>query len=91
MALKWTSSAHSNLVRLYEFLNSVNAPAAVRVVRQLIAGVKRIPVYPRLGARLAEFEPREVRRLLVGDYEVRYEGTATDIFILGIFHMREDR
>ena len=91
MALKWTTSARFDLVRLYEFLNSVNAPAAVRVVRQLIAGAKRIPAYPRLGARLAEFEPREVRRLLVGDYEMRYEVTTADIFILRIFHVREDR
>jgi len=91
VALKWTSSARSDLVRLYEFLHSVNGPAAVRVVRQLVAGTKRIPAYPHLGTRLAEFEPREVRRLLVGDYEIRYEVTDTDIFILRIFHVREDR
>ena len=91
MALKWTSSARLYLVRLYDFLHSVNVPAAVRVVRQLVAGTKRIPAYPRLGARLAEFELREVRRFLVGDYEIRYEVTDTDIFILRIFHVREDR
>ncbi|MEJ7668886.1 MAG: type II toxin-antitoxin system RelE/ParE family toxin [Casimicrobiaceae bacterium] len=91
MALKWTSSARSDLVRLYNFLHSVNVPAAVRVVRQLVAGTKRIPAYPRLSARLAEFELREVRRFLLGDYEIRYEVTDTDIFILRIFHVREDR
>ena len=91
MALRWTSSARSDLVRLYEFLQSVDVPAAARVVRQLVAGAKRIPAYPRLGTRLAEFESREVRRVLVGDYEIRYEVTNTDIFILRIFHVREDR
>ena len=91
MALKWTSSARLDLVRLHEFLHSVNAPAAVRVVRRLVAGMKRIPPYPHLGTRLTEFEPREVRRILVGDYEIRYEVTETDIFILRIFHVREDR
>lgn len=91
MALKWTSSARSDLVRLYEFLHSVNGPAAVRVVRQLVAGTKRIPAYPHVGTRLAEFEPREVRRILMGDYEIRYEVTDIDIFILRIFHVREDR
>ena len=91
MAPKWTSSARLDLVRPYEFLHSVNAPAAVRVVRRLVAGTKRIPPYPHLGSRLAEFEPREVRRVLVGDYEIRYEATDTDIFILRIFHVREDR
>ncbi len=91
MALRWTRSARSDLVRLYEFLHSAGAPAAVRLIRQLVAGTKRIPAYPRLGARLAEFEPREVRKILVADYEVRYEVTDSDIFILRIFHTREDR
>jgi len=91
VALKWTSSARSDLVRLYEFLHPVNGPAAIRLVRQLIAGTKRIPAHPRLGARMAEFEPREVRRILVADYEIRYELANTNIFILRIFHAREDR
>ena len=91
MALRWTSNARSDLVRLYEFLQAVNAGAAARVVRQLVAGAKRIPAYPRLGARLAEFEPREVRRVLVADHEIRYEVSDKDIFVLRIFHVREDR
>jgi hypothetical protein len=28
---------------------------------------------PRIGEKLDEFEAREVRRILVGHYEVRYE------------------
>ena len=91
MALKWTSKAHSDLVRLHEFLNPVNARAAVRVVRQLVAGAKRIPAHPRLGARMTEFDPREVRKVHVGDYEIRYAVTDTGIFILRIFHVLEDR
>jgi plasmid stabilization system protein ParE len=91
VTLRWTSKAHSDLVRLHEFLEPVNSIAASRVVRQLVAGVKRIPAHPRLGIRLSEFLPREARRLLVGDYEVRYELTDNDIFVLRIFHTREDR
>ena len=91
MALHWTSKGQSDLVRLYEFLRPINPEAAVRVVRQLVAGAKRIPSHPRLGARLSEFAPREVRRVRVGDYEIRYEVTDTEIFVLRIFHTREDR
>jgi plasmid stabilization system protein ParE len=79
------------LVRLYEFLRAVDPSAAVRVVRQLVAGAKRIPTHPRLGVRLPEFAPREVRRVLVGDYEIRYELTEVDVVILRIFQTREDR
>jgi len=91
VALHWTSKAHSDLVRLYEFLRPDNPTAAAKVMRQLVAGAKRIPTHPRLGARLPEFDPREVRRVLVGDYELRYELTESDVFILRIFHTREDR
>ena len=91
MGLRWTSSARADLVRLHEFLEPVNPAAAARVVRSLVAGAARIAERPRLGARLREFGDREVRRILVGDYEMRYELTAHDIFVLRIFHTREDR
>jgi plasmid stabilization system protein ParE len=91
VALKWTSRAHSDLVRLYEFVESANPAVAVRIVRHLVAGARRIPAHPRLGAQLQEFLPREVRKVIVGDYEIRYELADTDVFILRIFHAREDR
>ncbi len=91
MALRWTGKARSDLVRLHEFLAPVNPSAAARAVRQLVAGVKRIPAHPRLGVRLPEFAPREVRRVLVGDYEIRYELMGSDVVVLRIFHTREDR
>lgn len=91
VALLWTTSARADLVRLHEFLEPVNPTAAARAVRRLVAAVKRIPERPRLGLRLREFGDREVRRILVGDYEVRYELTARDVFVLRLFHAREDR
>ena len=91
MALRWTTSAQADLVRLYEFLQPVNPPAAVRVVRGLLAAVRRIPSGPRLGARLPGFGDREVRRIIAGSYEIRYELSANDVYVLRIFHTREDR
>lgn len=91
MALRWTSKAHSDLVRLYEFLQPVNGVAALRAVRALAAGVRRIPLHPRLGLRLERYAPREVRRVLIGVYEIRYEIQGTEVVVLRIFHTREDR
>lgn len=78
-------------MRLHEFLETANPRAAAHAIRQLVAGAKRIPGRPRLGQRLREFAPREVRRILIGDYEIRYELTLRDVFVLRIFHAREDR
>lgn len=91
MALRWTTSARSDLVRLHEFLVELNPRAATLAVRHVIAGAKRIPSHPRLGQRLRGFSGREVRRLLIGDYEIRYEIAGKDVFVLRIFHTREDR
>lgn len=91
MGLRWTARAQGDLVRLYEFLRPVSPGAAGRGVRHLVAGVKRIPLHPRLGSRLPQFEGREVRRLVVADYEIRYELAGDDVFVLRIFHTREDR
>lgn len=41
--------------------------------------------------RLEGFDPREVRRLIVGDYELRYEINDDGIVVLRIFHGLEDR
>jgi plasmid stabilization system protein ParE len=91
VALRWTTSARSDLARLHEFLEPVNPRAAALAVRQLVAGAKRIPARPRLGQRLRGFAGREVRRILIGDYEIRYELAGRDVFVLRIFHTREDR
>jgi len=91
VALRWTTKARSDLARLHEFLRPVNPGAAARVVRQLVAGARRIPLHPRLGARLPGFEAREVRRVAIGDHEIRYELAGSEVFVLRIFHTREDR
>jgi plasmid stabilization system protein ParE len=51
----------------------------------------RLLEHPRIGERLDHFEPREVRRVLIGNYELRYEITASEIDVLRILHSRENR
>lgn len=91
MKLKWTSKAHSDLRRLYDFLAPVNRPAAIRVVRTLIKAPEQLLEYPRIGEKLDAFAPKEVRRIFLGAYEIRYQVRAGDIFVLRIWHSREDR
>ena len=88
MNLKWTRKALSDLARLYEFLVPVNKPAAARTVQSLTAAPRRILEQPRIGERLDEFEPREVRRILVGHYEIRYEIQASTLYVLRLWQTR---
>ena len=91
MELKWTSKALSDLARLYEFLAPVNKPAAAHTVQLLTAAPTNLLVNPRIGERLEEFDPREVRRILVGRHEMRYEIQESAIYVLQLWHTRENR
>ncbi len=84
MVLKWTGKAASDLA-------PVNKPAAARAIQALTAAPWRLLEQPRLGARLDAFSPRELRRILVGRYEIRYEIQASTIYMLRLWQRREDR
>lgn len=91
MELNWTSKALSDLARLYEFLASENQPTAARVAQALTKAPESLLSNPRIGVQLFQFEPREVRRILVGQYEIRYEVVDGVIHVLRLWHTREDR
>lgn len=91
MDLKWTNKALSDLARLYEFLSPANQSAAARIVQSLVAAPATLMTNPRIGEKLEEFEPREVRRLLVGHYEMRYEIRESTVYVLRLWHTREQR
>ncbi|MDR2092840.1 MAG: type II toxin-antitoxin system RelE/ParE family toxin [Azoarcus sp.] len=91
MTLKWTSKALSDLARLHEFLAAVNGHAAARAVQMLAKAPAILSDNPRIGEQLPQFEPREVRRILVGKYEIRYEIRDSVIYVLRLWHTWEDR
>ncbi len=92
MKVRWASPALGDLARLHAFLREVNPQAAASVVKTISRGAGGLRDNPRLGMALGGFEPREVRRLIVGQYELRYEviegGT---VVVLRLWHTREDR
>ena len=91
MEIKWTNKALSDLARLYDFLALVNKEAAAGTVQSLTMAPHKLIEYPRLGEKLEEFDPREVRRIIVGHYELRYEIRTSTIFILRLWHTKESR
>jgi len=72
-------------------LAPVNREAAARTVQSLTAAPASLITNPRIGEKLEEFEPREVRRILLGHYEMRYEIRAATVYVLRLWRMREDR
>lgn len=91
MELKWTSKAQAHLARLYDFLAPANKAAAARTVQALSSAPASLLANPRIGEVLEEFVPREVRRILVGRYEMRYEIQGSTLYVLRLWHTREER
>ena len=91
MTIRWTGRAASDLARLHDFLRPVAPEAAAKILVQLARAPDRLLEFPRLGEKLDAYEPREVRRIIVGDYELRYEIDAGTIIVLRVWHCREKR
>ncbi|MEI6703022.1 MAG: type II toxin-antitoxin system RelE/ParE family toxin [Deltaproteobacteria bacterium] len=91
MKIQWTSKALSDLVRLYDFFAVKNKQAAANTVQSLSSAPNRLFDQSRIGEKLDEFAPRDVRRIIIGRYEMRYEIQGSIINILRIWHTSEDR
>lgn len=64
---------------------------AAQAVQALTKAPTILLTNPRVGEQLFQFEPREVRRILAGQYEIRYEIQDETISVLRLWHTREDR
>lgn len=91
MKIVWTDKALQDVVRLHKFLSPVNPAAAAKIVQDLVTTAARLARFPRLGERLDLYDPREIRRIFAGQYEIRYELTRETIFILRLWNGRERR
>ena len=89
--LVWTPEARRDLNRRGRFLAELNPAAAQRAVALVRIRAGQLAAHPRIGERIPEYEPREVRRLIAETYEVRYELTAEAVNILRVIHSREGR
>lgn len=63
----------------------------MRFIPSQLGSPQRSQTNPRIGEQLFEFDPPEVRRILVGEYEVRYEIQDSVIYMLRLWYTREDR
>ena len=91
MTIEWTKRAKDDLVRFHLFLAPTAPAAAARVVQDLLRAPGRLIDFPRIGEKLAGYDSREVRRIVVGHYELRYELVDDRIIVLRLWHHREDR
>lgn len=91
MKLIWSSQASEDIEAVHDFL-ALKAPrAALDAVWQLYEAAELLRLHPRMGERIQSIGEEELRRVIVGRYELRYEPTAEAIHVLRIFHTFQDR
>lgn len=87
----WSLSAKQDIERLYHFLHTNNPRRAAYIRTELIKAPRILQEHPRIGQKIEQIVMNDVRRLIVEEYEIRYEVTPDRIHILRIWHGREDR
>jgi len=91
MQLQWSRRAYVDLQRLHDFLAEKDPLAAALTVERLAAAPEVLLLHPRQGQRLKAYAPSEVRRLLVGPYELHYQIVRDQLYVLSLWHTREWR
>jgi len=90
MKLIFSRAAVYDLVRLRDFIAQHSPETAQRVAQRLRGAIERLVDMPQIG-RPIENLPAEIRELIFGKYVVRYEVRQQSLYILRIWHGKEDR
>jgi toxin ParE1/3/4 len=90
MRLIFSRAAVHDLVRLREFISIHNPDAANRVSRRLRGAIKGLVNNPQIGRPVPDL-PGEIRELIFGKYVARYEVRINSLYVLRIWHGKEDR
>ena len=89
MKLLFTHSAQKDLVRLREFIAEKNPAAASQISQRLKRSIHRLTDQPEMGVNVEELPG--IQDLVSGEYIVRYTVLEQEIYILRVWHRKEDR
>lgn len=89
--IQWREHAYQDLQRLYDFLALESESSAKRVIGLLLEATRKLQIHPRIGIKINSIKSREVRKLVIRNYELRYEIKENRIIVLRFWHGRENR
>jgi toxin ParE1/3/4 len=90
MRLIFSRAAVHDLIRLREFIAKHNPDAAKRVSQRLRGAINGLVNNPQIGRPVPDLLG-EIRDLIFGKYLVRYEVRTNSLYVLRIWHGKEDR
>ena len=91
MIIKYSPESIDDLQRVVEFIENKNPYAVRRIAIDLQEGVDRLKKFPEIGLPvLNASDPEKIRDLYIRDYTVRYLINEDIIFILRVWHNKEN-
>ena len=91
LEVEYSPQSLKDLHRVVEFVEVKNPYAARRIVIDLQEGVSKLKQFPEIGLPVIKApNPEIIRDLYVGAYTVRYLITDATIYILRVWHNREN-
>lgn len=90
MEINWTLKGQDDLERIYRFAHQYSQRHADEVLDRIMSGTADLAVFPRMGSLQNRYEPKEVRKLVLDDYEVHYEIRYNAIYIVDLWHSKEN-
>ena len=92
MKISYSPESIGDLIRLREFIEIKNPPAAQKIALSLSKGISQLKSFPLLGSEVELApEPEKIRDLIIGNYIARYLIHSKQIYILRIWHHKEER
>ena len=92
MKIIYSAESLDDLKRLRDFIAVHNPQTAGKVAAAILAGIKQLQTFPYLGVEVPQApNPEVIRDLVIRKYVVRYFVDGEGVFILRIWHHREDR
>lgn len=92
MKLSYSRQAISDLIRLREFIATKNPEAAQKVAKLLCKGIAQLKTFPYLGVEVELApDPEVIRDLIIGNYIARYLIHQKQVYILRVWHHKEER
>jgi len=91
MKIRYSLESIDDLQRVVEFVEVKNPFAARRVALDLQEGVYKLRQFPKIGLPVLKApDPEQIRDLYISNYTVRYLVTDEIIYILRIWHDKEN-
>ena len=91
MNVSYSKEAIQDLVRLREFIEAKNPLAAQRAAISIKKSISQLKEFPRLGVKVSSSPDSDIiRDLIIGNYLARYLITENVIYVLRIWHHKEN-